>query len=200
MAKAQIINKRCIEFDLELGYNFRIANDFKNSSVIYAMTNDYKNAIEEAKEAVKYYLKDDRPDRSCAIYTEMVTLYLKDNDIIGAEQSFTNAEDLIKNRNLKFIEYEDYLSFKHASFYINYKSDRSPEALKILDEVLGASGKYDIPSRDIASFHQNRGLTLRRQGNYEDSYLSFSRAYRIYEEYDDVSKKVSGSNTSFEVT
>jgi tetratricopeptide (TPR) repeat protein len=76
-----------------------------------------------------------------------------------------------------------------AEFYLEFKKDNLKEASAIIDQVIDKYLKGEIPKRDIASFYQDKGLTLKLE-DYERAYESFLQAFYIYEEYEDIPKQL----------
>lgn len=189
LTRALEVNSRCIQFDEELNDSFRIGNDHSIFSTIYANLEKYDKAISESIDAIKYYQRGNHFQDIARVYLEMVSHYLKNDNITSAEEMFNEFRKLFGNNPVQFHDYRGYLNYKNAEFYLEFKKDNLKEASAIIDQVIDKYLKGEIPKRDIASFYQDKGLTLKLE-DYERAYESFLQAFYIYEEYEDIPKQL----------
>lgn len=188
LSRAWSTNERGLQFDLRLNDSFRLGNDYRNFATIYAQNRDYKNAIIYGNIAIDYYLGTDEFDTLFDFCLEMAFLYSKDNNKVEADKLLVKIEEIINKRNPPFRDYKQFIKYSQGKSYYLYRTGNPNEAVEILKTTIEKCEKTNVPKRDIASLHQNIGVTLMEKGPYQLSYDSLNEAYRIYEGYDDTAK------------
>lgn len=186
--RALNVNTRCIQFDRELKDTLRIGNDHATFAAIYSNLGNYSKAISESNDAIGCYEKVNNVHDKGRVYLEMVSLHLKEDDIPAAEDKIKKYKDLFGARPIQFSNYKEYLFYKQAEFYLEFKKDDTKKASMVADEVINKYKKNEIPKRDIASFYMNKGVLLKLE-NYDESYQSYVNAFDIYQEYEDIPKQ-----------